>query len=327
MKAIIKDRYGGPEVLHIGEVDRPDVGPEQVLVRVHASAANAHDWHMLRGKPYLARLSEGFRRPKERELGLDVAGVVEAVGTEVTDLAPGDRVFGSRYGAYAEYVSGKNFVPMPAGLSFEQAAAIPVAGLTALQGLRDKGGLVAGKRVLVNGAGGGVGTMAVQIAKALGAEVTAVTTERGAEVMRSIGADRVIDRARVDFTRGTARYDLVLDCGGRQSLRALRRVLTPNGRIVMVAPQPGQWIGPVARVVGAVVTSKFSERKAIAYLSQVNRDDLRTLAELVEAGRLTPVIDRTYTFEQIPEAIGYLESGQARGKVVIRYIPSEGGAS
>jgi NADPH:quinone reductase-like Zn-dependent oxidoreductase len=319
MKAMLKDRYGGPEVLQVGDVDRPEVGPEQVLVRVHASSTNAHDWHMLRGKPYLARLSEGFRRPKEQKLGLDAAGVVEAVGSEVTHLRPGDRVFGSRYGAFAEYVAGKNFVPIPDGLEFEQAAAIPTAGLTALQGLRDKGELQSGQRVLINGAGGGVGHMAVQIAKALGADVTAVTGARSADLARSIGADHVIDRRRENFTRLAARYDLVLDVGGTPSLRAIRRVLTRNGRIVMVAPHPGQWIGPVARIIAAVVSSRFSDRKATAYLAQVSRDDLLALAGFVESGKLKPVIDRTYPFEQIPDAIRYLESGQVRGKVVIRF--------
>jgi len=317
MKALVKDRYGSPDVLHIEEIEKPTPAEEGVLVRVHATAINAHDWHMLRGKPYLARLGEGFRAPKERQLGLDVAGIVEEVGASVTHVKPGDAVFGSRYGAFAEYVSGKNMVPMPAGLTFEQAAAVPTAGQTALQGLRDHGALQAGQHVLIIGAGGGVGSFAVQIAKALGAEVTAVTGTKSVETVRSIGADHVIDYTRDDFTRGTQRYDLVLDIGGTRRLSAMRRVLTGTGRIVMVAPQPGQWIGPIARIAGAFITNRLGRKPARAFLAQVNRDDLLALKDLIEAGKVTPVIDRTYPFEQIPEAIRYVESGAVRGKVVI----------
>jgi NADPH:quinone reductase-like Zn-dependent oxidoreductase len=317
MKAFVKDRYGSPDVLRLEEIEQPTPAEEGALVRVRATALNAHDWHMLRGKPYLARLSEGFRAPKERQLGLDVAGVVEEVGAKVTHVKPGDEVFGSRYGAFAEYVSSKNMVPMPAGLTFEQAAAIPTAGQTALQGLRDHGALQAGQRVLIVGAGGGVGTFAVQIARALGGEVTAVTATKSLETVRSIGAAHVIDYTRDDFTRGKQRFDLVLDIGGTRRLSALRSMLTPTGRVVMIAPQPGQWIGPVARILGAAITNRLGRKPARAFLAQVNRDDLLFLKELVEAGTVTPVIDRTYPFDRIPEAIGYLESGAATGKVVI----------
>jgi NADPH:quinone reductase-like Zn-dependent oxidoreductase len=318
MKAFFKDRYGSPDVLRIAEVDKPQLSADDaILVRVRATALNAHDWHMLRGKPYLARMSEGFRRPKDWQLGLDVAGIAEEVGPDVTDVKPGDRVYGSRWGAFAEYVSSKNMVPMPAGLSFEEAAAVPTAGMTALQGLRDKAALQAGERVAVVGAGGGVGTFAVQIAKALGAEVTAVTGPKTAELVRSIGADEVIDYTREDFTRGGRHYDLILDIGGTRRLSTMRRALTPTGRIVMVAPQPGQWVGPVARVVGAVVTTRLGRRPAIAYLADVRREDLLTLKEMIEAGTLRPVIDRTYGFDQIPEGIRHVESGAAAGKVVI----------
>jgi NADPH:quinone reductase-like Zn-dependent oxidoreductase len=317
MKAIVKDRYGSPDVLKVEDVEMPALTDERVLVRVRAASVNAHDWHMLRGKPYLARLSEGFRRPKERMLGIDVAGVVEDVGKEVTHVKPGDAVFGSRYGAFAEYVSGKNMVLMPAGLTFEQAAAVPTAGQTALQGLRDHGALQAGQRVLINGAGGGVGTFAVQIAKALGAEVTAVTSTKNVEMVRSIGADEVVDYTRDDFTRTAQRYDLILDVGGNRRLSALRRTLTPNGRVVMVAPQPGQWIGPVARIIGAMITTRLGGKPARAFLATVSRDDLLVLKELIEAGKVSPVVDRTYAFDQIPEAVRYLEGGDARGKVVI----------
>jgi NADPH:quinone reductase-like Zn-dependent oxidoreductase len=317
MKAFARDRYGAPDVLELRKVDRPEVPDEGVLVRVHATSINAHDWHMLRGKPYIARLDEGLRRPKSTILGIDVAGTVEAIGAMVTDLAVGDRVFGPRSGAFAEYVSGRNLVPMPAGLTFEQAAAVPVAGQTALQGLRDKGELRAGQRVLVNGAGGGVGTFAVQIAKALGAEVIGVTGPANVDIVRSIGADQVIDYTRDDFTRGEQRYDLILDVGGNRSMSQLRRALTPNGRIVLVAPQPGQWIGPLARIVGAIVTSRFSGKKVLPFLSQVSRDDMLALKTLIEAGQITPVIGRTYPFDQIPEAIRHVEAGRAQGKVVI----------
>ena len=317
MKAIVKDRYGSPDVLRLEEVDKPGITDEGVLVRVHATAINAHDWHMLRGKPYLARLTEGFRAPKERHLGLDVAGIAEEVGAKVTDVKPGDAVFGSRYGAFAEYVVGRYMVPMPAGVTFEQAAAVPTAGLTALQGLRDHGALQAGQRILIIGAGGGVGTFAVQIARAMGADVTAVTSTRNVDMVRSIGADHVIDYTREDFTRGKQRHDLILDVGGTRRLSAMRRALTPTGRVVMVAPQPGQWIGPVARVVGAVITTRLGRKPARAFLAQVNRDDLLVLKELIETGKITPVIDRTYAFDQIPEAIRHVEAGHARGKVVI----------
>jgi NADPH:quinone reductase-like Zn-dependent oxidoreductase len=317
MRAIFRDRYGSPDVLEIGEVDRPEPTDEQALVRVHASSVNAYDWHMLRGKPYLARLSEGLRRPKTTILGLDVAGVVEAVGDNVTHVKPGDRVFGSRTGAFAEYVASKNMVPMPANLTFEQAAAVSTAGQTALQGLRDHGGLKAGERVLINGAGGGVGTFAVQIARAFGAEVTAVTSTRNVEMASSIGADHVVDYTSEDFTRGKQRYDLILDIGGNHPLARLRRTLTANGRVVMVAPQPGQWIGPVARMAGAFITNRLGAKPARGFLATVNTDDLMALKELIEAGRITPVIDRTYSFSQIPEAIRYVEGGQVGGKVVV----------
>jgi NADPH:quinone reductase-like Zn-dependent oxidoreductase len=318
MKTIVKDRYGSPDVLRIEEVDLPVPNADQVLVRLHATAINAHDWHMLRGKPYLARLTEGFRRPKERILGLDVAGVAESVGADVTHVKPGDRVFGSRYGAFAEYVAGKSMVPIPDGITFAQAAAVPTAGQTALFGLRDKGELQPGQHVLINGAGGGVGTFAVQIAKALGAEVTAVTSTRNVELVASIGADHVIDYTSDDFTRDRGRYDLILDIGGNRSLRHMRRALRERGIVVMVAPDPGQWLGPVLRLAGAVLTTKMGAKPARAYLAPVNRENLTLLGEMMTAGTLNPVIDRTYPFDAIPDAIRYVEQGHARGKVVVR---------
>jgi NADPH:quinone reductase-like Zn-dependent oxidoreductase len=319
MKAFRRVRFGGPEQLVLQDIAMPAVSDDQVLVRVRASSANAHDWHMIRGKPYLARLSEGLRSPKTPEIGLDVAGVVEAVGANVTHLEPGDEAFGSRFGAFAEYVAGRTMMPMPAGLTFEQAAAIPTAGFTALQGLRDKGELQAGQRVAINGAGGGVGTFAVQIAKALDADVTAVTGPRALETVASLGADSVVDYTRDDFSRQRGRYDLILDVGGNRRLSDLRRALKPAGRLVMVAPQPGQWIGPIARIAGAVITTRLGRQPAIPYLAVPNRDDLVVLSRMVETGKIRPVIDRSFGFEHIPEAIRYLESGVAVGKVVITF--------
>lgn len=318
MKAIVRDRYGAPDVLRIEDVPIPEVADDAVLVRVRASSVNAYDWHVLRGKPYLARLGEGLRRPKARALGLDVAGEVEAVGPAVTQLAVGDRVYGSRLGAFAEYVASRSMMPMPATLSFEQAAAVPVAAQTALQGLRDRGKVEAGERVLVIGAGGGVGTFAVQLARVLGAShVTATTNAGSLELVRSLGADAVVDRARDDGLGTRDAYDVILDIGGTRRLSALRRALRRRGRAVLVAPQPGQWIGPVARVAGAVIGSRFSDRAVIPFLSSVSTDDLRQLAGLLEAGRIRPVIDHVYRFEQIPEAIRHVEEGRARGKVVV----------
>ncbi len=240
MHAIVNDRYGPPDVLGVRDIDQPTLTDDGVLVRVHATSINAFDWHTMRGKPYIARLDGGLRRPKTHVLGLDVAGVVEAAGPAVVGLKVGDRVFGSRLGAFAEYVNGRNFVPMPTTLTFEEAAAVPTAGLTALQGLRDKGGIQPGQRVLINGAGGGVGTFAVQIAKSFGADVTATTSTANLDLIHSLGADTVIDHTRDDVTKGSSRFDLILDCGGNHSLAKLRRVLTPTGTIVIVAPGPGQ---------------------------------------------------------------------------------------
>jgi NADPH:quinone reductase-like Zn-dependent oxidoreductase len=307
--------------MRLAEIGKPELPDDAVLVRVHATSVNALDWHLLRGKPYITRMDEGLRRPKTAVLGVDVAGVVEAVGANVTDLEPGDRVYGSRTGAFAEYVAGKNLVPMPANLSFEQAAAVSVAGQTALQGLRDKGQLKVGQRVLVIGAGGGVGTFSVQIAKALGAHVTAVTGPDNLEMVRSIGADEAVDYTRSDVTRGRQRYDVIMDIGGQQSLSALRRILVPDGRVVMVAPGRGNWVGFLLRLGRAIAISRFSSRKVLPFLSQVSKDDLLVLKEMIEAGKVTPVIDRVYAFEQIPEAIRYVEEGRARGKVVVTVSP------
>ena len=325
MRAIVQHRYGSVDDLELREIDRPPMADGEVLVRVHAASVHPDVWHVVTGYPRVLRvMGGGLRRPKQPVPGTDMAGVVESAGVR---FKPGDEVFGETVkghtwrngGAYAEYVSVPEalLAPKPAGLTFEQAAAVPTAGMTALQGIRDRGAVAAGERVLVNGAGGGVGSFAVQIAKALGAHVTAVTSGKNVEMLRSIGADEMVDYTRDDFTRGAARYDLILDVGGNARLSAMRRVLTPKGRIVMVAPQPGQWIGPIARIAGAVITSRLGSRPAGAFLADVSRDDLLTLKELIEDGKVRPVIDRTYRFEQIPDGIRYMESGAAAGKVVV----------
>jgi NADPH:quinone reductase-like Zn-dependent oxidoreductase len=316
MRAIIQERYGSPDLLRLGEVDSPTPGPDQVLVRVRASSVNAGDWRRVRADPFFARLSEGLRRPKNPLIGGDAAGVVEAVGAAVTDLRPGDEVYGIRTGALAEYVAGKNFVRKPANLSLEEAAAIPIAGVTALQSVRDHGRVTPGDKVLVNGAGGGVGSFAVQIAKADGAEVTAVTRTDKVELLRSIGADHVVDYTREDFTRSVTRYDVVIDPGGNRSVRQLRRILAPGGRLVLVGAGHGAG-GVVGRLAGGIVRMRVLRQPIAMFMAAVRREDLVTLRELVEAGKVKPLIDRTYPLEQTAEALKYLETGRVSGKVVI----------
>ena len=320
MQAIVGEEYGGPEVLELRDVDVPALHPDGVLVRVRASSVNPYDWHVMRGLPRLVRLSEGRSRPKQPIRGVDVAGVVEAVGENVTAFRPGDEVFGAKAGALAEYVCAgpKNVLAAkPAGLTFEQAAAIPLAGVTALQALRDKGRLEAGQRVLVNGAAGGVGTFAVQIAKALGADVTGVCSTRNVDLVTSIGADRVLDYAEVDFARSDERYDLVLDNVGNRSLSDLRRALTPHGALVVVGGGGGNWIGPMMLPLRAAMLSPFVGQRLLPFLAKHTQDDLLVLKELAETGKIVPVIDRTYPLAEAAEAIRYLETGHARGKVVV----------
>jgi len=319
MKAIIHHKYGSPDVLELKDIDKPVVDDDTVLVRVRAASVNAFDWHIMRGLPYFVRMEAGLRKPKRSVAGVDVAGHVEAVGKNVTQFQPGDEVFGQRGGAFAEYVCAgeNNFVLKPANLTFEQAAAVPMAGFTALQGLRDKGQLQPGQRVLINGAAGGVGTFAVQIAKAFGADVTGVCSTRNVDMARSIGADQVMDYTREDFTRSGQRYDLTLDIAGNRSLSDCRRVMAPNGILVLVGGE-GRRMGPIlARLLAAVVWSRFASQKMLPFLAQRNKEDLIILKELIEAGKVTPVIDRTYPLSETPEAIRYLEEGHARGKVVI----------
>ncbi len=318
MKAIIQPRYGSADVLRLRDVDKPKLEDDRVLVRVRASSVNATDWRSLRGKPYAARpMMGGIRRPKSSAVGVDAAGIVEAVGKDVTHVGPGDEVYGMRSGAFAEYVSGRTFVPKPANLSFEQAAAVPVAAGTALIALRDKGAIQAGQRVLITGAGGGVGTFAVQLAKAFGADVMAVTSAANLELVRSIGADQVIDYAREDFTRRPERYDLVVDVAGRPSLRAIRRVLAPDGSLVLVGAGEGDWIGPLTRFVAGTVRSRLLKQRIVGFYATVTKEHLLVLKDLIEAGKVTPVIDRTFPLSEAGDALRYVEPGHARGKVII----------
>jgi NADPH:quinone reductase-like Zn-dependent oxidoreductase len=319
MKAIVHDQYGSPDALELREIDRPVVEHDEVLIRVRAAGANPGDWHFTRGEPYVMRLQSGLGTPKNPVRGLDVAGRVEAVGESVTKFQPGDEVFGEGSGTFAEYACAEEgkLVQKPTSLSFEHAAAVPVAAVTALQGLRDEGDLRPGQRVLVNGASGGVGTFAVQIAKSLGAEVTGVCSTRNVEMVRSIGADHVVDYTQENFTRSGQQYDLVFDLVGNHSLSALRRALTPNGTLVLGAGSGGPWFGPLGTVLKAFVTSPFGSQRLRPLVSAVRDEDLADLADLLEEGTITPIIDRTYELSETPEAIRYLEDGHARGKVVI----------
>lgn len=323
MQAYVYCDYGGPEVMRLARIARPTPGEGAVLVRVHAVAVNPLDWHYLRGTPYVMRLETGLRKPAAPRLGVDFAGTVAALGPGVTAFAVGDEVFGGRTGAFAEYVvvrANGALVHKPANISFEQAAAVPIAAVTALQALRDRGGLRANQRVLVNGASGGVGTFAVQIARHLGAEVTGVCSTRNVELVRSLGAAHVIDYTREDFTKGSVRYDVLLDNVGNHPISACRRVLTPDGRYVLVGgggPHDHRWLGPLGRGLSLLLLSPFVSQEMGAMLSELDPDDLRTLASYMEAGVVTPVIDRRYSFAELPEAIRYLELGRARGKVVV----------
>ena len=318
MRAIVQPRYGAPEaVLELrDDVEMPTVAIGSVLVRVRAASVNAGDWRRVRASPLLVRLTEGIRRPRVTALGADAAGVVEAVGRDVTHVKPGDAVFGIRTGAFAEYVSGRNFVPKPTNVTFAQAAAVPVAGITALQAVRDKGVVKAGQRVLVNGAGGGVGTFAVQIAKALGASVTGVTSTANLDLVRSIGADHVIDYTREDFTSSGQRYDVIVDVGGNRSLADCRRTLTRDGTFVAVGAGQGNG-GPMGRLIGGTLRSRLLKQRVEVFIAAVEKDDLLTLKELIEAGKVRPIVDRTYPLSQTAEALRYVEEGRARGKVVI----------
>jgi NADPH:quinone reductase-like Zn-dependent oxidoreductase len=314
MKAIVQNGYGPPDVFELKEIDKPAVKDNDVLVRVHATAINAGDYFSMRGCPWLVRASVGFPKPKNHIVGWDAAGRIEAVGKKVKQFQQGDEVFGSCSHAFAEYVSADadQFALKPANLTFEQAAAVPTAALTALQALRDKGKLRPGQKVLINGASGGVGTFAVQIAKSFGAEVTGVCSTKNMEMVRSIGADHVSDYTKEDFTQSRERYDLLLDNVANRTFRDLRRALTPQG---MIIPNSGH--GGMGYVFKAYILSMFGRRQGRPFLVSVNNKDLVILKELIESGKLTPVIDRTYTLSETPEAFRHLEQDHARGKVVI----------
>ena len=327
MKAIVYRNYGSPDVLKCEAIEKPTAGDNEVLIKVRAASVNPYDWHFMRGTPYFLRILAGLRKPKDKQLGVDVAGQVETVGRNVTQFKPGDEVFGVSRGAFAEYAcpSESKLARKPENVTFEQAASVPIAGLTALEGLRrgglgEKGQIPPGQKVLINGAAGGVGTFAVQIAKSFGANVTGVCSTRNLGMVRSIGADHVIDYTQEDFTKREQRYDLILDCVANHSLSAFRHVLNPKGNYIMVgaADAGGRWmIGLLARLIKALVLSWFVSQNLVMIGAKVNKEDLTILQELMRAGKVTPVIDRRYRLSEVPEAILYLEEGHARGKVVI----------
>jgi NADPH:quinone reductase-like Zn-dependent oxidoreductase len=323
MKAIVQDRYGGPDVLELREVARPVPGDDQVLIRVRAAGLHRGDWHVMTGLPYLIRLvvpTLGPRRPKVPVLGMDVAGTVKAVGTQVTRFQPGEEVFGWTDGSFAEYAvaPADHLAAKPAALSFEEAAVVPISGFAALQAVRDVGEVQAGQRVLVLGAAGAVGWFAVQVAKAFGAQVTGVASTSQLELVGSIGADEVIDYTRTDVTDGTRQWEVIVDTGGRRTLAQLRRALTPTGTLVIVGGEGGgRWLGGFLRNLRAPVLSRFIGQRLRMLASKPNQDDLQVLRELIEAGKLRPLIGRTYPLGEVPEAMRALEAGKTRGKIVI----------
>lgn len=323
--AIMQHCYGDADVLTLETVARPELADNQVLVRVHAASVNPLDKHFLHGTPYLLRLVNGFNAPKSPSAGADFAGVVEAVGTAVTLFEPGDEVFGVANGAFAEYLVRSetgSIALKPANLSFEQAAAMPVAAITALQALRDKARVEPGQQVLINGASGGVGSYAVQLAKAMGATVTAVCSGRNAELVRGLGADQVIDYTQQDFTKDDKRYDAIVDIVGNHSLSALLDVTEPDGVLVMVGNmQINPWWGPLVGPLQAALRSPFASQRLESILARANADDLAALASYAEAGQLTSAIDQRFTLQQVPDAIRYVERGRTRGKVVINVVP------
>lgn len=321
VKAIVYRCYGSPEVLKLENIAKPTPADNEVLVKVHAASVNPLDWHYMRGEPYIMRLDAGLGAPESTRMGVDFAGTVEAVGKDVKQFKPGDEIFGGKKGAFGEYVSVREDRPIvlkPANVTFEQAAAVPIAGVTALQALRDHGHLQAGQKVLINGASGGVGTFAVQLAKSFGADVTGVCSTRNVEMVRSIGADHVIDYTKEDFTKSGQRYDLIVDNAGSHSLLEYRRVLDPDGIYVVVGgPNKGRWIGPMTIPVKAYILSLFVQQKFGFMLAELTKEDLAYIGNLIETGKVTPVIDRRYKLSEVPAAIGYLEEGHARGKVII----------
>jgi NADPH:quinone reductase-like Zn-dependent oxidoreductase len=319
MKAIVHERYGRPDVLELREVAMPVVEDDQVLVRVHASSVNPVEWYGVTGL-FFARMGNGLRRPKHTAVGADLAGRVEAVGRGVKEFQPGDEVFGTGAGAWAEYACAHEarLVPKTSRLSFEEAAAVPVAAITALQALRDKGRVQRGQKVLINGASGGVGTFAVQIAKSFGAEVTAVCSTRNVDQARSLGADRVVDYTQEDFTQRSEHHDLMLDIAGSRSFSAFRRVLTPNATVVLVGGRMTyRGLGPLPHLARTFLASKGRSQTVKFFVAKITKEDLMVLQELRDAGKVTPVIDRRYELSEAPEALSYLGEGHAKGKVII----------
>jgi NADPH:quinone reductase-like Zn-dependent oxidoreductase len=320
MKAMVYERYGTPDVIQAREIDRPELADDGMLVRVRAASVNPYDWHMLTGKPYLVHLAAGLRKPKNPLLGSDFSGTVESVGKDVDGFQPGDDVFGSRTGAFAEYVCVRKAVARkPPNVTFEEAAAVPIAAVTALQGLRDKGRLQPGQKVLVNGASGGVGTYAVQIAKVFGAEVTGVCRSHNVELVRSIGADHVVDYTQEDFTRSGEQFHVMLDIAGNRSWAECKRVLNEQGIMVIVGgAKTNRWIGPMGDALRRRLASSVGSRRVVApFLAKLNKDDMTVMAELLESGKVKSVIDRRYELDDLPAALAYIGDGHARAKVVI----------
>jgi NADPH:quinone reductase-like Zn-dependent oxidoreductase len=324
MKAVVYHEYGSPDVLRLEEVEKPAPNDNQLLIKVSAVSVNPLDWHFMEGTPYIMRaMGVGLLKPTVERLGVDYAGTVEAIGKNVTQFKPGDEVFGGKNGAFAEYIcvlADRAVVLKPANITFEQAASVPIAAITALQGLRDDGKVQPGQKVLINGASGGVGTFAVQIAKSLGAEVTGVCSTRNVDMVRSLGADHVIDYIKEDFTKSGQRYDVILDNVGTQPLLGFTRVLNPKGKYVLIGgggPNDAGWVGPLARPIKAMMLSPFVTQQMGMMFADLNKKDLTVLADLMQSGKVTPVIDRTYPLSQISDALRYLEQGHARGKVAI----------
>ena len=320
MKAIVYRCYGSPDVLEFEDIEKPVPADDEVLVKVFAASVNPLDWHYMRGSPYIMRLGTGLGAPDDTSLGVDFAGTVESVGGNVKQFKRGDEVFGGASGAFAEYVTVREdraLVLKPANVTFEQAASVPIAAITALQALRDKGKLEPGQNVLINGASGGVGTFAVQIAKSFGAEVTGVCSTRNLEMVRSIGADHVIDYTQENYTKSGQRYDLIIDMVGNHSLLANRRALTPDGIFVIIGGPKGNWLGPLMGPIKAMLLSPFVGQEFVMLMAQMRKDDLAILGDLMQAGKVTPVIDRRFQLNEVPAAIRYSEKGHARGKIVV----------
>ena len=321
MKAIVYECYGDTDVLELATIDKPVPKADEVLVRIEAAAVNPLDWHYMRGSPYFMRLGSGLGAPSVTRLGVDFAGVVEAVGAEVSRFQPGDEVFGGRTGAFAEYVTvreGAAIAKKPANVSFAEAAAVPIAGVTALQALRDKGGVERGDTVLINGASGGVGTFAVQIAKALGAEVTGVCSTRNVELVTNLGADHVVDYKQSDYTSSERRYSVIVDNVGNHSVPANRKVLTDEGVLVIIGGPKGDWFTPLLRPMQAALLSPFVDQQLSLMIAKLDQGDLEYLGSLMENGSIRPVIDQEFGLNEVADAIRYSESGRARGKIIIR---------